>query len=124
MVGIVVVSHSEKLAQSLVELSKQMAPDAFVVAAGGRDDGEFGTSYEKIKSAIQSVYSQDGVLVICDMGSSVMTAQMVVEELDKSNIRICDCPFFEGTFKAAIDSINSTVIDEIEPSWDNSILHK
>jgi len=124
MVGIVVVSHSEKLAQSLVELSKQMAPEVNIVAAGGRDDGEFGTSYEKIKNAILSVYNQDGVLVIADMGSSVMSAQMVVEEIGKDNIKICDCPFFEGTFKAAIDSLNYKTIDEIEPTWDNSLLNK
>ncbi len=38
MVGIVVVSHSQKLAEGAVELAKLMAGDANIVAAGGLDD--------------------------------------------------------------------------------------
>ena len=56
MVGIVVVSHSEKLAESVIELSALMAPETPMAAAGGMEDGGFGTSYEKITNAIDSVY--------------------------------------------------------------------
>ena len=55
-----------------------MAPEALIRAAGGMDDGTLGTSYEKIYQAIEDVYSEDGVLVMMDMGSAVMTTEMVL----------------------------------------------
>ena len=86
MVGIVIVSHSRELADSIVEFTKMMAPEALIRAAGGMDDGTLGTSYEKIYQAIKDVYSEDGVLVMMDMGSAVMTTEMVLEEMaDKEN---------------------------------------
>ena len=48
MVGFVIVSHSGNLAKSVVELTAIMAPSARIAAAGGMDDGGFGTSFEKI----------------------------------------------------------------------------
>lgn len=79
MVGFVIVSHSENLAKSVVELTSIMAPNARIAPAGGMDDGGFGTSFEKIQAAIESVYSDDGVLVLVDLGSAVMTTEMVIE---------------------------------------------
>ena len=79
MVGIVVVSHSQKLAEGAVELAKLMAGDANIVAAGGLDDGQAGTSFEKIMSAVEEVHEEDGVAVLMDMGSAVMTTEMVIE---------------------------------------------
>ena len=70
MVGFVIVSHSENLAKSVVELTSIMAPSARIAPAGGMDDGGFGTSFEKIQAAIESVYSDDGVLVLVDLGSA------------------------------------------------------
>ena len=61
MVGIVVVSHSQCLAEGAVELAKLMAGNARIAAAGGLEDGTPGTSFEKIMTAIESVYSEDGV---------------------------------------------------------------
>ena len=82
MVGFVIVSHSGNLAKSVVELTAIMAPSARIAAAGGMDDGGFGTSFEKIQAAIESVYSDDGVLVLMDMGSAVMTTEMVIETFE------------------------------------------
>ena len=67
MVGIVIVSHSQKVAEAVVELTTMMADGAAIAAAGGLEDGTFGTSYEKIKNAIDSVYSEDGVIILMDM---------------------------------------------------------
>ena len=63
MVGIVVVSHSQKLAEGVVELASLMAPETPMKAAGGMDDGGFGTSFEKITEAVEEVYSEDGVAI-------------------------------------------------------------
>lgn len=68
MVGFVIVSHSQTLADGVVELTKMMADGVPIRAAGGLEDGGFGTSYEKIANAIEEIYSDDGVIVLMDMG--------------------------------------------------------
>ena len=113
MVGIVIVSHSQKLAEGVVEVAKMMAQDAPIVAAGGLEDGGLGTSYEKICAAVEAVYSADGVAVLMDMGSAVMTAEMVLEDLDKPNVKLLDCPLVEGAVLAAVDSAGGRTLNEI-----------
>ena len=105
MVGIVIVSHSEALANSIVELTKMMADGASIAAAGGLEDGSFGTSYERIKQAIESVYSPDGVILLMDMGSAVMTTEMVLEEYEDDKIQMVDAPIVEGAIAATVDAI-------------------
>lgn len=113
MVGIVIVSHSENLAKSVVELTSMMAPDARIATAGGLDDGGFGTSFEKIQAAVESVYSDDGVLVLMDMGSAVMTTEMVLEMMDGMLVAMVDCPLVEGAVVAAIDAVGGMDFEEI-----------
>lgn len=120
MVGIVIVSHSQKLAEGVVEVAKMMAADAPIVAAGGLDDGDLGTSYEKICAAVEEVYSADGVAVLMDMGSAVMTAEMVLEDLDKPNVKLLDCPLVEGAVLAAVDSAGGRTLDEISERVEES----
>lgn len=113
MVGIVLVSHSRELAEATAVLGRQMAPDARVVAAGGLEDGGFGTSYERIEAAIRQVLGDDGVILIMDMGSSVMTARMVVEDLEDDRVHLADCPFVEGAVEAMVASQGGTSADDI-----------
>jgi len=113
MVGIVIVSHSEKLAQSVAELAKMMAGEAPIAAAGGLEDGTFGTSYQKISAAIESVYSEDGVVILMDMGSAVMTTEMVIEDMPGRKIEMVDCPLVEGAIVAAIGSCTDQSMDKI-----------
>ena len=79
-----------------------MAPRALMAAAGGLEDGSFGTSFDRIREAILSVYSEDGVLLFMDLGSSVMTTEMVLEEMDGKKIAMADCPIVEGAVTAAV----------------------
>jgi len=113
LVGIVIVSHSEKLAAGVVEIAKMMAPNAPLVAAGGLDDGGLGTSYSKISDAIDEVYSDDGVAVLMDMGSAVMTTEIVIEDKDDSKVRMLDCPLVEGAVLAAVESTGGITLDEL-----------
>lgn len=113
MVGIVIVSHSEDLAKSVVGLTAMMAPDAKIAPAGGLEDGSFGTSFEKIETAIQSVYSDDGVLVLMDMGSAVMTTEMVIETMEDMKVAMVDCPLVEGAVVATIDAAAGMDFDSI-----------
>lgn len=105
MVGIVIVSHSENLANSVIELTSMMVPEANISAAGGLEDGSFGTSFEKIKAAIEAVYSDEGVLVLMDMGSAVMTTEMAIEMMPDKKVEMVDCPLVEGAVVATIDAV-------------------
>lgn len=113
MVGIVIVSHSKNLADSVVEFTGLMAPDAKIAAAGGMEDGGFGTSFEKIQKAIESVYSEDGVIVLMDMGSAVMTTEMVLDMFEPDTVKMADCPLVEGAVVATINAVSGMKMDEI-----------
>ena len=104
MVGIVIVSHSEPLARAIVQYTALMAGQARVAAAGGTDEGEFGTSFQKIYDAVESVDSPQGVLVLMDMGSAVMTTEMVLEAYGSENVEMVDCPIVEGAVVATINA--------------------
>ena len=113
MVGIVLVSHSESVAQSVEGLTKMMAPQAMTAAAGGLEDGGFGTSFERVKAAVEKVYSPEGVVILVDMGSAVMTTEMVVEAIGKDNVKIADAPFLEGALAATVSAQIGSGIEEI-----------
>ena len=104
MVGIVVASHSRSLAEGVVEVAKMMAPEVPIIAAGGMDDGSMGTSCRKIIGAVKEVYSDDGVALIADIGSSILSAEMAVEILKRPNLKIVDCPLVEGAVIAAVEA--------------------
>ena len=113
MVGIVIVSHSRNLADSVVEFTGLMAADAKIAAAGGMEDGSFGTSFEKIQKAVESVYSEDGVIILMDMGSAVMTTEMGIEMFDPEKVKMADCPLGEGAVVATIDAVIGSKLEEI-----------
>ena len=114
MVGIVVVSHSQKLAEGAVELAKLMSGDADIVAAGGLDDGQMGTSFEKIMSAVESVHGEDGLALLMDMGSAVMTTEMVIEALGYDDVIMLDGPVVEGAIVAALESSLGTPLQDLQ----------
>lgn len=120
MVGIVIVSHSETLAKGIVELAKMMAKDAPIYAAGGTDDGRLGTSFEKISAAAEQADQGDGCVLLMDMGSAVMTAEMVVEALDDKEIRLIDAPLVEGVVLAAVESQRGATLDEVEAKMEEA----
>ena len=113
MVGIVIVSHSQKLAEGVVEVAKMMTANVPIIAAGGLEDGSLGTSYDKIKNAVESVYSDDGVIVLADIGSAFMTSEMVLEDIERDNVKLIDCPLVKGAVVAAIESIGGRTLNEI-----------
>lgn len=108
-VSIVVVSHSEKIADGAVELAAQMAPDVMILPAGGTDDGRIGTSLEKVLAALEKAGSQgggtgpEGTLVLTDLGSAVMTAESALEFLENpAGVLLADAPLVEGLVAAAV----------------------
>ena len=102
-VGLVIVSHSAQLANGVVELAAQMARDVVLVPAGGTDDGGIGTSLEKVMSALGEADGGDGVVVLTDLGSAVMTAESALEFLgNPGHFVLADAPLVEGAVAAAV----------------------
>ena len=114
MVGIVVVSQSQKVAEGAKELALQMAADAKIAAAGGLQDGSIGTDMEKITNAINEVMSDDGVIMLVDMGSAIMTSEMAIEMSDNpEKIKIVDTPVVEGTIFGAVEASIGSSMEQI-----------
>ncbi|PXY26784.1 dihydroxyacetone kinase phosphoryl donor subunit DhaM [Prauserella endophytica] len=102
-VGLVVVSHSARLAEGVVELAAQMAPDVTVLAAGGLPDGGVGTDYDSVVAAVQRADSGAGVVLLYDLGSAQMTAELAVESLaDPGSAVVVDAPLVEGAVAASV----------------------
>ena len=114
MVGIVVVSHSQKVAEGAKELALQMAADAKIAAAGGLQDGSIGTDMEKITNAINEVMSDDGVIMLVGRGSAIMTSEMAIEMSDNpEKIKIVDTPVVEGTIFGAVEASIGSSMEQI-----------
>jgi dihydroxyacetone kinase phosphotransfer subunit len=113
MVGIVIVSHSEKIAEGVVELARQMAADVPMAAAGGLVDGTIGTDFQKIYEAIEAVQSDDGVAILFDLGSAIMTTEMVLESFEGVTIKMADAPLVEGAIAAAVTASMGMDLDMV-----------
>lgn len=104
-VGLVFVSHSARIAEGLVDLARQMAPDVSLLAAGGTDDGGIGTSFDRVAAAIGEADDGDGVVILCDLGSAILTAETALDFLDdepRSRVLLVDAPLVEGGVAAAV----------------------
>ncbi len=108
LVGLVIVSHSAKVADGTLELARQMAgDDVRIVAAGGMEDGAIGTDAGRILAAIIAADAGAGVVVMTDLGSAVLSASTAVELLDPAQaarIRLSRGPVVEGAIIAAIQA--------------------
>ncbi|MCZ2821764.1 dihydroxyacetone kinase phosphoryl donor subunit DhaM [Modestobacter sp. VKM Ac-2977] len=106
-VGIVVVSHSRPLAEAAVELARQMLPNSTVAieVAAGTDDGGLGTDAVAVSTAITAADTGDGVVVLMDLGSAVMSAETALELLDddvRARVVLSAAPLVEGLVGAAV----------------------
>jgi phosphocarrier protein FPr len=120
MVGIVVVSHSARLAEGVVELAREMAgPDVPIEAAGGLDEPgrPLGTDAVLVLQAIERAGRDGGeVLVLMDLGSAVLSAETALElmpEADRERVRLCPAPLAEGAVAAAVTARLGGSVDEV-----------
>lgn len=104
LVGVVLVSHSAVLAEGAAELATQMCGGLTPIAhAGGTDDGRLGTSLALLEKAVSSVADSAGVVIIPDLGSSVLTTRTFIEDLDEDvKVAMVDAPFVEGAIAAVV----------------------
>ena len=119
MIGIVIVSHSAKLAEGVVELAREMGgKDLLMQGVGGIDppSQQLGTDPLMILEAIEKVYSSEGVLVLMDLGSALLSTEMAIEMLPPekaSVVRLCDAPLVEGAIAAAVQARLGSPIEQV-----------
>ena len=117
MIGVVVVSHSSALAHAAVELALQMVQGerpAIAIAAGA-GEGLIGTDAMAVSAAIDEVASPDGVLVIMDLGSAVMSAEMALDfRSSDTEVRLSSAPFVEGLLAAIVTAAGGASLDDVD----------
>ena len=114
MVGIVVVSHSSDLAHGLADLASQVAgPDVSIEPAGGLPDGGLGTDDERVREAIKRADRGDGVVVLCDLGSAILTVRHVLERSSNGHVVLADAPLVEGAVTAAVVSSAGSSLQDV-----------
>jgi phosphoenolpyruvate-protein phosphotransferase/dihydroxyacetone kinase phosphotransfer subunit len=119
VVGIVIVSHSYRIAQGVAELAREMGgPDIRLETAGGLDLPEhpIGTDAVLVMQAIERAWSDDGVLVLMDLGSAVLSAEMALDLLEpgrRDRIQLCEAPLVEGAVAAAVTARMGASLDTV-----------
>src|SRR6266567_506849 len=103
-VGIVLVSHSAELAAGAAHLAAQVSGGTVtIIAAGGTDDGDLGTSAAKVERGLGEAENGAGVVVLPDLGSAVLTVRAVLEDYGGAeSVLIADAPFVEGAVAATV----------------------
>jgi phosphoenolpyruvate---glycerone phosphotransferase subunit DhaM len=114
MVGIVLVSHSSELARGLADLVSQVAgTEVRVEAAGGGPGGSLGTNGDLVRDAIGRADRGQGVVVLADLGSAILTVRHVLEGSANGHVRLVDAPFVEGAVAAAVMSAAGQSLEDV-----------
>ena len=124
MVGIVLVSHSAALAEGTAELAGQIAGGTVTIAtAGGTEDGRIGTSIDKVERALRLADGGAGVVILPDLGSSVLTVRALLADDDDlaASVELADAPFVEGAVAATVAAVGGggvkAVLSAAEEAW-------
>lgn len=117
MVGFIIVSHSEKVAEGVVEIAEQMnSKKVKIEAVGGVGDGRIGTNPLRIKEAIEKIFDGDVIFIFGDLGSSILGSQTAIDLLDdkiKEKVILVDAPLVEGAIAAIVQSSVTDNVNEI-----------
>jgi PTS hybrid protein len=114
VVGIVLVSHSSKIASGLAELAGQMAGDEVPIeAVGGGPEGGLGTNGDLVQRALLNADAGDGVVVLGDLGSAILTIRHVLEGNGNGHVRLVDAPFVEGAVAAAVTASAGSSLEDV-----------
>jgi PTS hybrid protein len=127
LVGVVLVSHSPKLAEGLADLVRELGGDQVsVIAAGGMDDGSLGTSYGRIEQAVSEADQGAGVLLLGDLGSSLLTVKTLLDERvgQESRAVLADAPFVEGAVAAVVTASAGGDLDAVRAAAEEARLFR
>jgi PTS hybrid protein len=116
-VGIVIVSHSSKVAEGAADMVRQMVGDSVPLAyTGGDEAGGLGTSVARILEAIDAAWSDAGVAILVDLGGAETNSEMAVEMLPPERrdlALICNAPIVEGAVIAAAESSGGSPLEKV-----------
>jgi phosphoenolpyruvate---glycerone phosphotransferase subunit DhaM len=117
MVGFILVSHSDKLAEGVKDIIEQMnGGQANIKAVGGVGDGRIGTNPIRIQEAIEELYDGSNILIFGDLGSSIMSAQMAIDMVENDiseKTILVDAPLVEGAIAAVVQASITENLDDI-----------
>jgi dihydroxyacetone kinase phosphotransfer subunit len=117
-VGIVIVSHSPKIAEGAADMVRQMVGDSVPLAhTGGNPEGGLGTSVEAIMQAIDHAWSEAGVAILVDLGGAETNSEMAVEfqpEARRGRIVVCNAPLVEGAVIAATEASGGASLADVK----------
>ena len=117
-VGIVIVSHSAKIAEGAADMVRQMVGDAVPLAyTGGNANGGLGTDVAAIMAAIDRAWSSAGVAVLVDLGGAETNSEMAIELLDhgrRAGVVVCNAPVVEGAVMAATESSGGSSLEVVK----------
>ena len=110
-VGLVVVSHSRALGEEAKRLALEMVQggDVRIEVAAGLDEETLGTDATAIAGAVEAADSGDGVVVLMDLGSAVLSAEMALEMVPddvRERVVLSPGPLVEGLVVAATAAAN------------------
>ena len=116
-VGIVIVSHSPKIAEGAADMVRQMVGDSVPLAwTGGNPEGGLGTDVAAIIEAIDRAWSDAGVAVLVDLGGAETNSEMAIDMLESSRrdkVVICEAPVVEGAVMAATEASGGATLDAV-----------
>ncbi len=130
MIGIVVVSHSRALAVATVGLAAEMVAEdhrPVIAVAAGLDETTFGTDAMAVSEAITTADSPDGVLVLLDLGSAVLSAELALEFVDPEvagRVRLSSAPLVEGLVAAVVTASTGASLDAVAAEAERGLLGK
>jgi PTS hybrid protein len=116
-VGIVIVSHSPKVAEGAADMVRQMVGDSVPLAwTGGNPDGGLGTDVAAIVAAIDRAWSEAGVVILVDLGGAETNSEMAIDLLDaarRDRVIVCEAPVVEGAVMAATEASGGAALDAV-----------
>ena len=116
-VGIVIVSHSAKVAEGAADMVRQMIGTGVPLAfCGGDPSGGLGTSVEAIIAAIGRAWSDNGVAVLVDLGGAETNSEMAIEMLPedrRDKVVVCNAPVVEGAVMAATEASGGAGLEQV-----------
>ena len=116
-VGIVIVSHSPKIAEGAADMVRQMVGDSVPLAwTGGNSQGGLGTDVAAIIAAIERAWSDAGVAVLVDLGGAETNSEMAIDALEagrREKVVVCEAPVVEGAVMAATEASGGATLDAV-----------
>lgn len=125
--NILILSHSKDLAKGVYDLASQMAKDVSIDYWGGDQDGNLGSDFDTINEKITKLSEEDSLVILFDLGSSMMNAQMAVEMLDpdvQERVLLADLPLVEGAVEISMQVQTGASFDDIKTYAEDSAYGK